>query len=60
MIPDMNTDGLEYYDTVLLYTDDVPVVSKNREYILREQIGNYFELKKDPIGYPEIHLGGKP
>ena len=60
MIPDMNTDGLEYYDTVLLYTDDVPVASKNREYILREQIGNYFELKKDPIGYPEIHLGGKP
>ena len=36
----MKYDGLDYYEYVLLYTDDALVISENGEYVLREQIGN--------------------
>ena len=44
---------------MLLYTDDVLVVSDSGEKILREGIGKYFELKESSIGPPDIYLGGK-
>ena len=41
----MKADGSKYFDRVLLYTDDALDISENGEYVLREQIRNYFELK---------------
>jgi hypothetical protein len=43
---------------VLIYTDDVLVVSTGGEKILREGIGRYFDLKEESIGPPTIYLGG--
>ena len=53
------SDGSKYYKFVLLYVDDTLVVSENAERILRDKIGRYFELKEEPIGPPDIYLGGK-
>jgi hypothetical protein len=58
MRPAQKPDGSEYYEYVLLYTDDVLVVSTNGESILREGIGRYFDLKEESIGPPKIYLGG--
>jgi len=52
------SDGSEYYEYVLLYTDDALVISENGERVLREEIGKYFELKQESIGPPKIYLGG--
>lgn len=58
MRPAIKSDGNEYYEYVLLYTDDTIVVSENAEAVLRDSIGRYFELKKESIGPPKIYLGG--
>jgi len=57
--PAKKGDGSTHYEYVLLYTDDVLVISENGEKILREGIGKYFELKESSIGPPNIYLGGK-
>ena len=44
---------------ILLYTNDILVISENKEKILQEGIGRYFELKEELIGAPNIYLGGK-
>ena len=54
-----NTDSSPYYEYVLLYTDDILVISDNAEAILKEEIGKHFELKPDSIGPPSQYLGGK-
>ena len=56
--PAIKADGQEYYEYVLLYTDDVLCISENPEKIIRSQIGKYFELKEESIGPPKIYLGG--
>ena len=43
---------------MLLYTDDVLVISENGEKVLRDGIGKYFELKESSIGPPNQYLGG--
>jgi hypothetical protein len=58
MRPALKPDGSEYYEYVLIYTDDVLVVSTWGEKILREGIGRYFDLKEESIGPPTIYLGG--
>jgi hypothetical protein len=57
MRPALKADGSEVWEYVLLYTDDVLVVSENGEKLLREGIGKYFELKEASIGPPELYLG---
>ena len=52
------SNGQDYYEYVLLYTDDALVISENAERILRSEIGKYFELKEESIGDPKIYLGG--
>ena len=52
-------DGRQYWEYVLLYTDDCLVISHRGEYLLRQEIGKYFELKDESIGPPDIYLGGK-
>jgi hypothetical protein len=39
MQPAKKSDGSEYYEYVLLYTDGVLTVSDNAEKVLREEIG---------------------
>jgi hypothetical protein len=58
MCPALKPDGSEFYEYVLIYTDDVLVVSTNGEHILRDGIGRYFDLKEESIGPPKIYLGG--
>ena len=52
-------DGTEYYEYVLLYTDDALVISERAESVLRNEIGHYFTLKEESIGRPSQYLGGK-
>ena len=59
MRPAIKGDGSEYYEYVLLYTDDALVISDNAESILRNEIGRYFELKEESIGAPKLYLGGR-
>ena len=56
---DASQAGEEYYEYVLLYTDDVLVISDNAESVLREEIGQHFILKEESIGDPGQYLGGK-
>ncbi len=55
----VKADGGEYWEHVLLYTDNALVISEQGEHILRNEIGKYFELKEESIGPPDIYLGGK-
>ena len=58
MRPAKRSDGSEYYEYILLYTDDALVISENAEKVLREELGRYFTLKEESIGPPTIYLGG--
>ena len=59
MRPAMRADGTEYWEYVLLYTDDTLVISECGEKVLRNEIGRYFELKEESIGPPDIYRGGR-
>ena len=52
-------EGVDYYEYVLLYTDNCLVISENAENILRKEIGKYFKLKEESIGPPSQNLGDK-
>ena len=53
-----NYNGEDYYEYVLLYTDDSLFVSENpRECLL--EIDKYFPMKKCSIDTPRLYLGGK-
>ncbi|EJK65892.1 hypothetical protein THAOC_13210, partial [Thalassiosira oceanica] len=57
-----NEGGEPYYEYVLIYTDDILVLSDNAEAVLREELGSgfeKFELKEESIGPPSQYLGGK-
>ena len=54
MRPATKSDGSPFYEYVLLYTDDVLVISENGEKVLRREIGCYFELKEESIGPPKL------
>jgi hypothetical protein len=58
MRPAKRSDGSDYYEYILLYTDDALVVSDNAEQVLRNELGRYFTLKEESIGPPKIYLGG--
>ena len=58
MRPAKCSDGSDYYEYILLYTDDALVVSDNAEQVLRNELGRYFTLKEKSIGPPKIYLGG--
>mmetsp|Transcript_6374 Transcript_6374/g.9807 ORF Transcript_6374/g.9807 Transcript_6374/m.9807 type:complete len:148 (+) Transcript_6374:738-1181(+) len=58
MRPAKRSDESEYYECILLYTDDALVVSENAESVLRNELGGYFELKQESIRVPKIYLGG--
>jgi hypothetical protein len=58
MRPALHSNGTEYYEYLLLYTDDALCVSENAEHVLRNELGRYFPLKEGSIGEPNIYLGG--
>jgi hypothetical protein len=58
MRPAKRSDGSDYYEYILLYTDDALVVSDNPEQVLRNELGRYFTPKEESIGPPKIYLGG--
>ena len=51
--------GESYYEYVLLYVDDVLVISECAEKVLRTEIGQHFVLREESIGKPTNYLGGK-
>ena len=57
--PALKTNGDEYWEYILLYTDDCLVISEFGEDILRKELKPYFKLKEESIGHPTIYLGGK-
>ena len=57
MRPTKRSDGADYYEYILLYTDDALVISENAERVLRLDLGSYFELKEESIGPPKLYLG---
>jgi Reverse transcriptase (RNA-dependent DNA polymerase). len=54
----MKDDGTQYWEYMLLYTDDCLVVSHLPRSAL-DDLGKYFTLKPGSIGPPKIYLGGK-
>ena len=44
----MKADGSEYYEYILLYTDDAIVVSENAEHTLRNKLGKYWTANSLP------------
>ena len=53
------SDGTTYYEYVLLYTDDMLVVSEDPESFIRKEIGEIFTVKEKSIGPPSQYLGNK-
>jgi hypothetical protein len=51
-------DGFEYYTYVLLYVDDVLVVSHDGMAVL-DEIDRYFPMKPTSKGDPDLYLGAK-
>ena len=51
-------EGVEYYEYMLLYTDDCLAISKMPMESLME-INKYFLMKPSSIGPPKIYLGTK-
>ena len=57
--PGTKADGSEYYQYVLLYTDDILCIMENPEKFLMDEFGHYFTLKSNSIGPPSQYLGNK-
>ena len=57
--PSVKANGVEYYQYVLLYTDDILAIMEEPERFLREELGKRFTLKEKSIGPPEQYLGNK-
>ena len=57
MRPAVGDDGRTYYEYILLYVDDVLVVSEHPKECL-QQLGKYFTLKPGSVGAPDKYLGG--
>jgi hypothetical protein len=51
--------GEDYYEYVLLYVDDVLVISERADKVLCNKISQHFVLREESIRPPSIYLGGK-
>ena len=54
----VRSDGFQYWEYVLIYVDDLLVISENPKDILTK-IDYYFPIKPDSIGPPTMYLGAK-
>ena len=57
--PSTKSDGTDYYQYVIIYTDDNLEIKKENERFLCEELGNVFTLKENSIGPPTQYLGNK-
>jgi hypothetical protein len=57
--PSTKEDGTDYYQYVLLYTDDILAIMENPETFIREELSNKFVVKPNSIGKPTQYLGNK-
>ena len=55
----MKDDGRDYYQYVLLYTDDILTIMQNPEDFIRHDIGKRVVVKPNSIGPPTKCLGNK-
>ena len=55
MSPAVGDDGCDYYEYILLYVDDVLVVSEHPKDCLRQLI-KYFTLKPGSVGAPNNNI----
>jgi hypothetical protein len=51
-------DGEEFYEYLLVYTDDLLAVATNPKAIL-DDVNLFFHLKPESVGHPNIYLGSK-
>jgi hypothetical protein len=51
--------GEGYYEYVLLYVNNVLVISENVDNVLQREIGQHFVLQEESIRPPSQYLGGK-
>ena len=58
MRPAVEVTGHEYYEYVLLSTEDALVVNYRAEHVLHREIGKYVLLEDESTGPPDIYLGG--
>ena len=59
MRPAKKPDGTDYYQYVLLYTDDVLAIMQEPENFIRRELGSRFVVKPNSIGKPTQYLGNK-
>jgi len=52
-------DGTDYYQYVLLYTDDILAIMEKPEAFIRDELGKRFVVKPNSIGKPTQYLGNK-
>jgi len=57
--PSTKEDGTNYYQYVLLYTDDILAIMEKPETFIREELSNKFVVKPNSIGKPTQYLGNK-
>ena len=51
------SDGTEYWEYILLCTDNALVISNNAKDIIKNQLGKYFCIKPLSISQSKIYLG---
>ena len=56
--PSVKENGDAYYELVLIYVDDILIISKKSRKIM-EQINESFEVKPESIGPPSTYLGAQ-
>ena len=54
----MRSDGFSYYTYILVYTDDILIVSDNPTKYMAQLKANYY-VKESSIGPPNIYLGSR-
>ena len=57
--PSIKSNGTDYYQYVLIYTDDILAIMEEPERFLCDELGNVFTLKEKSIGPPTQYLGNK-
>ena len=46
------SDGTDYYQYMLLYTDDILAIKEEPKHFVREELGKQFTIKEKSIGSP--------
>jgi hypothetical protein len=57
--PATHSNGSEYYQYVLLYTDDILAIMEEPERFIRDELDRRFVVKPKSIGKPTQYLGNK-